>query len=147
MRLKRRYVICQALTVEDSDANSNNDLNPRDLLVAIKEKVEALFGDIGMGSFGTLSMIPFYDSKSRIFVLRTSREGETNMRLAISCVSSVKGRNLIIRTLAVSGSNRTCTEKLRATLTTLVENSNYSESEKVERHEHYKSVTANLEYL
>ena len=147
MRLKRRYVICQALTADDIDSNSNNDLNPRDLLVAVKEKVEALFGDIGMGSFGTLSMIPFFDPKSKIFVLRTSREGETNVRLALSCISAVKGRNLIIRSLAVSGSNRTCTEKLRATLTTLVENSNHSESEKAERHEHYRNITANLEYL
>lgn len=147
MRLKRRYVICQALTVDDYDANGNNDLNPRDLLVSVKEKVEALFGDIGMGSFGTLSMIPFFDSKSRIFVLRTSREGEINVRLALSCITAVKGRNMIVRTLAVSGSNRTCTEKLRATLTTLVDNSNNSDSEKAERHEHYRNVTANLEYL
>lgn len=145
MRLKRRYIICQALASEEQESGAGDEYSARDLLSAIKEKVEALFGDIGVGCFGTLSIIPLFDLKSKIFVLRTSREAETNMRFALSCITAVKNRILIIRTLAVSGCARSCTEKLHTTFQTLVASSNFNETLKAEQHEFYKKLMSNLE--
>ena len=147
MRLKRRYVICQALTSDDSESNGDDEYMARDLQKAIKDKVDALFGDIGAGQFGNLSVIHVFDPTSKIFVLRTSREAETNLRLAISCVTSVKTKNLLLRTLSVSGSARTCLESLRTIFVTLVENSNASEVTKAERRRFYESFTSNLELV
>ena len=97
MRLKRRYIICQALAQEESDPASGEEYNARDLQNAIKEKVENLFGDIGLGSFGTSSMITVFDIKTKIFVLRTPREAEINVRLALACITMVKAKSLILR--------------------------------------------------
>ena len=96
MRLKRRYIICQALAQEESDPALGEDYNARDLQNAIKEKVESLFGDVGLGSFGTSSLITVFDIKSKIFVLKTPREAENNVRLALACISVVKTKNLIL---------------------------------------------------
>lgn len=147
MRLKRRYIICQALASEDQDSGAGDDYSARDVLGAIKEKVEALFGDIGVGCFGTLSIIPLFDLKSKIFVLRTSREAETNLRFALSCITTIKNKVLIIRTLAVSGSARSCTEKLRTTFQTLVDSSNINETLKAEQHQFYNKLMSTLELL
>lgn len=145
MRLKRRYIICQALAQEESDSANGEEYNARDLQNAIKEKVESLFGEVGLGLFGTLSLVTVFDIKSKIFVMRTSREAETNIRLAISCITMVKTKNLIIRTLGVSGSVRTCSEKLRISFSTVVANSNMSELLKEERHLFYANFITNSE--
>ena len=146
MRLKRRYVICQALSSDDLESNGD-EYNARDLQKAIKDKVEALFGDIGAGQFGNLSVIHVFDPTSKIFVLRTSREAEISLRLAISCITSVKSKNLLLRTLSVSGSARTCLENLRTIFATLVDSTNTTEEIKAERRRYYESFTSNLELV
>ena len=145
MRLKRRYIICQALAQEESDPASGEEYNARDLQNAIKEKVENLFGDIGLGSFGTSSMITVFDIKTKIFVLRTPREAETNVRLALACITMVKAKSLILRTLGVAGCARSCIEKLRVTFNTQVLNSNVSDALKKERNLFYTNLLGNLD--
>lgn len=147
MRLKRRYIICQALASDEQDSSVGDDYSSRDVLNVIKEKVEALFGDIGVGCFGTLSIIPLFDLKSKIFVLRTSREAETNLRFALSCITAIKNRVLIIRTLSVSGCARSCTEKLQSTFQTLVDSSNLNDASKAEQQQFYNKLMSNLELL
>ena len=145
MRLKRRYIICQALAQDESDPASGEEYNARDLQNAIKEKVENLFGDIGLGSFGTSSMITVFDIKTKIFVLRTPREAETNVRLALACITMVKAKSLILRTLGVAGCARTCIEKLRVTFNAQVLNSNVSDALKKERNLFYTNLLGNLD--
>ena len=145
MRLKRRYIICQALAQEESDPASGEEYNARDLQNAIKEKVENLFGDIGLGSFGTSSMITVFDIKTKIFVVRTPREAETNVRLALACITMVKAKSLILRTLGVAGCARSCIEKLRVTFNTQVLNSNVSDALKKERNLFYTNLLGNLD--
>ena len=145
MRLKRRYIICQALAQDESDPASGEEYNARDLQNAIKEKVENLFGDIGLGSFGTSSMITVFDIKTKIFVLRTPREAETNVRLALACITMVKAKSLILRTLGVAGCARSCIEKLRVTFNTQVINSNVSDALKKERNLFYTNLLGNLD--
>lgn len=144
MRIKHRYIICQAIEAENSNSMNSEEYSARDLQNVIKEKVESLYGDVGVGSFGSTSLIKAFDNASKIFVLRTTREAEINLRLAISCINTVKDKNLILRTLAVAGSSRTCGEKLRTIFITSVENSNFSESVKIERLQFYSNVMSNL---
>ena len=130
---------------EESDPASGEEYNARDLQNAIKEKVENLFGDIGLGSFGTSSMITVFDIKTKIFVLRTPREAETNVRLALACITMVKAKSLILRTLGVAGCARSCIEKLRVTFNTQVLNSNVSDALKKERNLFYTNLLGNLD--
>ena len=157
MRLKHRYIICQAL---DQPSQSNppisssgintpvSDFTAKDVQYSIREKVESLFGEVGAGSYGSSSIVKGFDTYSRIFVVRTQREAENNLRLAISCVTSIKNKSMIIRTLSVSGSVRTCSNKLRDFFTINVEGSSLgllSEEQKQSRRDHYAAILTNLE--
>lgn len=146
MRIKHRYIICQALEdPNNSTTTTREEFTARDLQNVIKEKVESLFGDIGAGSFGTNSLIRSFDINSKIFIVRTSRDAETNLRLAISCITTIKNKNISIRTLGVAGCSRSCTAQLQSIFTTLIVSSNYNEETKVEREKFYANVISNLE--
>ena len=154
MRLKHRYIICQAL---DQPSQSNppsssssginatvSDFTAKDVQYSIREKVESLFGEVGAGSYGSSSIVKGFDTYSRIFVVRTQRDAETNLRLAISCVTSIKNKSMIIRTLSVAGSVRTCSNKLRDFFTINVESCS-TEGQKQSRRDHYAAILTNLE--
>jgi RNase P/RNase MRP subunit POP5 len=142
VRLKHRYIICQVL---DDPNSKSTDYSSHDLQKSIREKVEALFGDVGVGSFGALSLIKVFDPHSKIFVMRTTREAETNLRLAISLVTSAKEAVIIVRTLTVAGSSRTCVKKLEDLFSIVVESSNMSDADKVQRRQYYTNVMSNIE--
>ena len=162
MRLKHRYIICQALdqpssSNSSSSSSSNNgminvtvsDFTAKDIQYSIREKVESLFGEVGAGSYGSSSIVKGFDTYSRIFVVRSQREAETNVRLAISCVTSIKYKSMVIRTLSVAGSVRTCSNKLRDFFTINVESGSpiglLSETQKQARRDHYTAILTNLE--
>ena len=146
MRLKHRFVICQPLDdITSFPMDNEQKYTARDLQICIRDKIETLFGDIGVGSYGAMTLIKAFDLNSRIFVVRTSRDAEKYVRLAISCITSIKNRNLIIRTLNVAGSTRTCTDKLRCLFRVYVEHNCKSDTEKQERHQYYSNVLSNLD--
>ena len=111
VRLKHRYIICQALeqpvlavaAVAASSSGSNGNGDPdRDAIVAkdvskvIKEKVELLYGEVGAGSYGNAALVKAFDVHARIFVVRTAREAEDQLRLALASVNAVKVRSYFI---------------------------------------------------
>jgi hypothetical protein len=102
VRLKHRYIICQALeqpvlSVAATNHNHNHSGEPyRDAIAAkdvskvIKEKVELLYGEVGAGSYGNAALVKAFDVHARIFVVRTAREAEDQLRLALASVNTVK---------------------------------------------------------
>ena len=56
------------------------------------------------------------EDSSQIFVIRCPREAEHKVRLAISTITQIKRTTLIIRTLGISSSGRTCSDKVRIML-------------------------------
>ena len=104
VRLKHRYIICQALeqpVLSVAAANHNHNHNhsgepDRDAIAAkdvskvIKEKVELLYGEVGAGSYGNAALVKAFDVHARIFVVRTAREAEDQLRLALASVNTVK---------------------------------------------------------
>ena len=116
---------------------------------AIHEKLQVLFGDIGAGEFGGNTMVKFYDANTLIFVIRTGREAEHSVRLALAILNQVKRTSLIFRTLGVAGSGRTCLDKLRKMLDRVLEaealSSMVDESTQAKRREQYESLFQTLE--
>lgn len=147
VRIKHRYIIGQLLF--DPSQAQVDEIASRDVINAIREKLQMLFGDIGAGEFGGNTIIKFYDANTQIFVVRTAREAEHNVRLAMATVSNLKRNALIIRTLSVAGSGRTCLDKLKILLSRALEADAYTSSmddtTRLKRQSQYQTLLQTLE--
>jgi RNase P/RNase MRP subunit POP5 len=124
VRVKHRYLICQVLfeTIGGSK-ESASDFNARDILLASKEKLQLLFGDVGSGTIGAHLIVKFFDLESMIFVLRTTRDAATDTWFALSCISEIKKQACTIRCLDACGCERSCFADLKRLLEVFVRNS------------------------
>jgi RNase P/RNase MRP subunit POP5 len=125
VRLKHRYVVCQLLPASYSETalTALRSVSSRDVVQTLRDTLQGLYGDMGAGEIGHSISMRYWDATrgTRIFVIRVPRGGETQTRFALSCMSScTKGSKgggdnipLVIRTLALAGSSRTCVDKLR----------------------------------
>jgi RNase P/RNase MRP subunit POP5 len=113
VRIKHRWVIGQLVF---GDVGQVEEIASRDIVNMLREKLQQLFGDVGAGEFGGSTMIKFYDANTHIIVVRTAREAEQSVRLALAVMTGIKRNALIVRTLSVAGSSRTCLDKLRVLL-------------------------------
>ena len=107
VRLKHRYLICQVL-----GESHQLEIDDKDVIFSLRSCIQTLFGDVGAGEFGNSAVVKLFDAKSKIFVLRVSRESEIDMRFALSCVNTIKKSAAIIRTIATTGSTRTFKKQL-----------------------------------
>ena len=148
VRIKHRYVIGQILF--DPTQTIMDEFGSRDVINVIREKMQLLFGDIGAGEFGGNTIIKFYDANTLIFIVRTAREAEQNLRLAMATVTQIKRNVLIMRTLSVAGCGRTCLDKLRILLCRALEAEASSlplldESGRQKRQTQYETLLQTLE--
>ena len=114
VRSKHRYVVAQLLL--DPSLGEPEELSGRDVISAVREQLQLLYGDMGAGEFGGNTLLKFYDANTQMFVVRTAREAEHQVRLALSTVTQIKQNSLVVRSLGVAGSSRTCLDKLCASL-------------------------------
>ena len=118
VRLKHRYIIGQIIS-ENSLDSEHVLFNSKDLQLALKTSVQTNFGDFGTGSF--LIFFRYFDAESGIFVLRCGREHEVQVHFALSCIDFIKKHPVIVRSLGIAGSARTCSAKLAESLNIFVE--------------------------
>ena len=132
VRLKHRYVMGQVLA-DPTSSSTHVEITSRDIQAALNEMIQSLYGDVGTGSFGSNTSVKFYEPSFSIYVIRTSREHLNQVQFALTCMNSVKKyANLVLRTIEVAGSARTCKVKLRDVLWRCVNLLLSSESEKDE---------------
>ena len=116
VRVKHRYIIGQILLDPGYPVGEGGIILGRDLIAAIRERVQTLYGDVGAGEFGTNMAVRYFDGNvergSKILVLRTPREKEMQTKFAMASVQSIKHINVCIRSLATCGSTRTARSKL-----------------------------------
>jgi hypothetical protein len=86
-----------------------------------QEKISQLFGDCGLGFFGSTTQLKHFDSERGLFVLRAPRDSFSEVHFALTSICEVKKKPIVTRVLSVSSCNRTCREKLIQTYTTYVE--------------------------
>lgn len=117
VRVKNRYIVAQLLFNAGSKEKLN-DINARDIQMALREKISELYGDVGVGAFGNSTFVKFYESQhSKIFVVRTTRESQGEAHLALSCIAKIKDADLTVRSLVVHSCSRTCTAGLTTFIT------------------------------
>lgn len=159
VRLKHRYIICQVIS-EPTFNNNNNistltnfdneiinkqDYNTREIQSMIKEKIHIMWGDYG-SMYSSGIAIKFYDEHTKIFILRISREAETEVRFSLSLITTLRKTNVIVRTLAISGSRTKCLENLSEKLEIAVNSKNqFTIDEKNARLLYYKNFLSTLE--
>lgn len=115
VRLKHRYIVAQVIVdTSNKFQPSKTTVNSRDIQSVIRDKIQELYGDVGLGEFGQASYIKYYDAKfSNILVLKTTREAQVKVHFALSCISEVSEVHLMIRSLSVNSCPRTCMESLK----------------------------------
>lgn len=115
VRLKHRYIIAQVIPVVDSRMQAGkNGVSSRDFQNVIRDKIQELYGDVGLGEFGQASYIKYFDAKySNIFVIKTTREAQIKVHFALNCISQVSEVPVIIRSLSINSCPRTCQESLK----------------------------------
>jgi len=142
VRIKHRYIIAQVMLDPTAPPAAISEITAHDILSILREKISSLYGDVGAGDFGSSVAVKYFDQSgaaagercTHIFVLRCAREAEQQVRFALCTVSSIKRTALILRTLGVSGSSRTCADKARSTLCLAVDSWDaVSEKEKTDK--------------
>jgi RNase P/RNase MRP subunit POP5 len=115
VRLKHRYIIAQVLPDTSSRfVQGKTSVTSRDIQSVVRDKIQELYGDVGLGEFGQASYIKYYDAKySNIFVIKTTREAQVKVHFALSCIAEVSEVHLMIRSLSVNSCPRTCMESLK----------------------------------
>lgn len=109
MRIKYRYLIYQALSAGD-----NAEASQKDVAFILREKIQQLFGDVGAGTFGASAILKLFDDRSKVFVVRVSRDHEMDVRVALCTVTELKKTPVVLRLLAVAGCTRTALDKLHS---------------------------------
>eukprot|EP01041_Mallomonas_annulata_P003521 gene3520-7006_t len=117
VRLKYRWLVTQILF---EHASTTYEMAAQDIQNSIREKIQILFGDVGMGNFGNSTMVRFYDKYTNIIILRTPRESLEDVWFALSCLTAITKNTTTMRVLHVSGSNRTCIDYMNNFFTTII---------------------------
>ena len=113
MRVRQRYLIAQLMSSDEEPADISI-LTPQDILIALRECLQTLYGDVGTGVFSSSMVVKYLDkdARRRLLVLRVGRSSLHPVWLALSCIQSIRRFTCTIRVLNVAGSHRTCKEKL-----------------------------------
>jgi RNase P/RNase MRP subunit POP5 len=129
VRVKYRYIVCQIMFNDASNNASKRfekgggEIFAKDIQLAIRESIQEVYGDSGMGEFGDTTFVKFFDSEnSHMAVIRTSRGSERNVMFCLSCVCKIKSSDLVFRTLSVNSCSRTCIKSLRRVVKLYVNN-------------------------
>lgn len=108
VRLRNSYIIAQSI------GPSRSPISSRDIQQSLKSSIEALFGSVGIGTFGgSRCSVRFFEQESSIFVVRAPRVALPQVCFALSCILSLKEDDISIRVLGVNSCGRACKRKLK----------------------------------
>jgi RNase P/RNase MRP subunit POP5 len=101
----------------------------------MQEKMSQLFGDCGLGLFGSVTHVKFFDSERLIFIIRAPRDSFNEVHFALTSICEMKKKSMVARVLSVCSCNRTCREKIKQLYFTYIElDSGLSQTQKDQHH-------------
>lgn len=110
MRIKYRYLIYHILM------ESPQEISQGDISFVVREKAQLLFGDVGAGSFGHASWVRFFDSKTKVFVVRVPREFEMEARMSMCTITEIRKCPAVVRLASVAGCKHSALAKTQGIL-------------------------------
>ena len=112
VRIKHRYLTVELVPDSGTNEGFAKDFSTQDIFNSLREKIQELFGDVGYGLIAKNISLKIYFPDCGIFIVRVARDSEVELRFALCCLNKIKRYSLICRTVAISGSSRTCKDSL-----------------------------------
>jgi len=111
--VKRRYILFKIEPLLTDSTEKLAPINEGDIVNAVREVVQRLHGDFGMASI----LLNFYSKKyhepTRTGVLVAKRESYKFLLTALPLVRSIRGRDVSMSILKLSGTLRGCLSSLQ----------------------------------
>ena len=149
VRIKHRYIIGQLL-IDPNVMKQDVEYSMKDIIQNIREKIQNLYGDYGMGLIGNSIVIKYYDNNTKIFLLKTTREGLNQTWFALSTILEIKKIALVVRVLNICSSERTFPMELKKLYQIIYNNnktnnnSNNNSSKNIQPIEYYYNLIDNI---
>ncbi|TGZ78338.1 hypothetical protein EX30DRAFT_297805, partial [Ascodesmis nigricans] len=116
VRIKNRYLLFNILYPSSSPSSTSPtpltflsptpaDFTSSHLATLLRDQLSHLFGDHGAGVAGSLA-VKYFSPATSTGIIRVSREHYRLVWAALTGVQSVKGREVVIRVVRVSGTIR-----------------------------------------
>ena len=133
VRIKHRYLTAQILS---SDILPTR-ISSHDILAMLREKIQELYGDVGSGNFGRNINLRYYgmEYNMHVFVIRCPRDFEQDLRFTMACCNTLSCKteksklNCLLRLIEISGSSRSCKDKLTKLYIDIIKIFNFSNAE------------------
>ena len=117
--VKRRYVLFKieprlvATTTGDSNESTKFNFSEGEIVTTVREVVQHLHGDFGLGSILLNFYSKKYDAVTRTGVLASKRESYKFLLTALPLVRTIRGQEVSISILRLSGTLRGCLRSLQ----------------------------------
>ncbi|XP_076370040.1 POP5 ribonuclease P/MRP subunit [Tachypleus tridentatus] len=116
VRVKQRYFLVEIIPTASRrhlQTELHPSINERSILRSVRESVEEIHGDFGVGVTQAGFTIKMFNSKTSVFVLRVRRGPHVLVASALSFVRRIGNTSLTLKTLHLSGTIRSCLKFLQ----------------------------------
>ena len=111
VRIKRRYILFELMP--NNDKLDELSITERDVLEAIRNVIEIMFGDFGLGSVLQSLQLKRFNRMTRTGVLATKRSVHRLVITSLPFVKRIQSTDASFRTIHLSGTIRGCLRALR----------------------------------
>ncbi|KAK3246965.1 hypothetical protein CYMTET_43521 [Cymbomonas tetramitiformis] len=105
VRFKNRYLL---LEVVWKDGKSDSTVGEDQLLSAFRESLGLNFGDVGRGVAAQSLQVKYFNPLTNLCIIRCSRDSYRQVWCAITLISEIRKRTVMLRMIHLGGSVRTC---------------------------------------
>jgi len=122
VRLKARYILFDVIYPSSEKEQPNyskktslmqlhgtsQNINLRIIAELVKRNIHQLFGDQGAGTAGTSLIVKYFSQKTSTGIIRCSRDYHKIVCAALTMISKINGKDVIVRVIRISGTIRKC---------------------------------------
>ena len=100
VKFKSRYILIE---LKFENERKIQTLDPGRLMVMLKNKVQNLFGDIGLGKINKNLQVKYVNNVTNLVIIRVGRDNLKLMWTALSLMNELEGETVRMQVIGVSG--------------------------------------------
>jgi RNase P/RNase MRP subunit POP5 len=100
VKFKSRYILIE---LKFENERKIQTLDPGKLIVMLKNKVQHLFGDIGLGKINKNLQVKYVNNVTNLVIIRVSRNNLKLMWTTLSLMNELEGETVRMQVIGVSG--------------------------------------------
>lgn len=120
VRFKNRYILAELVW---RDRKIDESFGEAAILQVLRDSIEVNFGDFGLGQALSSLQVKYYNCYTQLCVIRCSRDGYRQVWAAMTMVTDINHRAVLLRLLHLSGTIGCCKEMAMKLNSLLVERS------------------------